>query len=208
LHTQLSDALEDLEEAKSQKTKFKRLIEQLEDELAGSLAEVGQLKAALMDEQTRLAQTKRSADQMQSTMDNRESFLGQQSNDESMCGAFDRLMNDIKTWSTQFVGGTTDTFKKEKFLEYQRVAPRLTELQSFAKMTANKRQKRLFVRGWAAYIMCTRLFRTLDLAPAGNSGDDVWVAKPLADSFQVLESWLWFIGQWHPHLCPSAILTI
>lgn len=195
IHTALKNAHDDTDRLRDRRDFFKRRSEDLEDELEHARVRNGQLEAMLTDEKERVAQTKRSANQMQSAMDNRETFLGEQTADLEVCGTFDKLLKGIKTWSTSFVGGEGDLFKEAKLSEYQRVAPIVSELQPLVKMTTNKRQKRLFVRGWTAYVMCSKLFRTLDLPPA-ESGKDVWVRQALADNFQTLENNLWFTGQW------------
>lgn len=149
----------------------------------------GQLQAALLDEQSRVERTKRSANQMQSSMDNREFFLGQQATDDDIRGDFSKLMNDIKTWSTRFTAGHTDTLAEAQFAEYQKICPLYSEPRHLTKVTVNKRNKRLFVRGWTAYVICKQFVRTLDTP---NSGKDIWLDSVLADNFQSLEDSLWF----------------
>jgi hypothetical protein len=158
-----------------------------------------------MDEQERVERTKRSANQMQSTMDNREFFLGAQAHDDEIRATFSKLMNDIKTWSTRFSGGNGDYFKEEMFPEYQRIAPLYTEPRHLENITMNKKQKRLFVRGWTAYVMSRSLFRTLN--SVGDLGADVWLDPALADNFLRLENELWFASQYRAHRYAFALLT-
>jgi hypothetical protein len=103
-----------------------------------SQAEDGQLEVHLFDERERVAQTKRSANQMQSSMDNIKSFLGEQPNDGEVYGKFANLTNDMKIWSIQFSGGNADSFRKERSSDYRRVAPGFTELQLLTEITMNK----------------------------------------------------------------------
>ncbi|KAF2624865.1 hypothetical protein BU25DRAFT_460707 [Macroventuria anomochaeta] len=124
-------------------------------------------------------------------MDERETFLGEQASDEDVYGKFDKLMSEIRTWSSHFNGGNADSFKEDRFSEYQNIVPLYTELRDLDEITTKKRKKRLFVRGWTAYVICTKLFRTLDLAPAGDLGNDVWLGNALADNFRCLENQLW-----------------
>jgi hypothetical protein len=171
-------------------------VQELEDLLDHCKAENGRLQADLIDERARLERTMRSADQMQSAMDNRESFLGEQANDEEVCGMFDKLMNDIKTWSTHFSGGgSANTLSESNFPDYQRVVPLHTEIGHLDKILVVKKQKRLFVRGWTAYVICTSLNRSLDLPPVGDLGEDVWLNQAVADNFRCLENQLWLSGK-------------
>ncbi|KAJ4993515.1 hypothetical protein SVAN01_01063 [Stagonosporopsis vannaccii] len=130
-------------------------------------------------------------DQMQSTLDNKDSFLGTQINDEDLQRRFNTLMIEIKTWSGRFNDGTTSPFRLDRLSEYQCVLPRCVDLRHLDKITADKKRKRLFVRGWAAYIMCTRLFRDLESTSARDLGGDVWLEKALAGDFKNLEDRFW-----------------
>jgi hypothetical protein len=103
-----------------------------------SQAKDGQLEVHLFDERERVAQIKRSANQMQSSMDNIKSFLGDQPNDGEVCGKFANLTNDMKIWSIQFSGGNADSSRKERSSDYRRVAPGFTELQLLTEITMNK----------------------------------------------------------------------
>jgi nucleoside phosphorylase len=158
-------------------------------------AQVVELQAALGREKEIVERTMQSANKMQSTMDNRELFLGEQANDDVVMAMFGKLMSDIKTWSTRFNAGDADAFSEERLQDYRRVAPQYTEVSQLGNISARKRQKRLFVRGWTAYVMCTKLFRSLNLAPLGGLGEDVWIRKELSESFSCLENELWLIGK-------------
>jgi hypothetical protein len=174
---------------------YRQEAQELDDLLEHCKAENGRLQADLMNERARLERTMRSADQMQSAMDNRESFLGEQANDEEVCGMFDKLTNDIKTWSTNFSGGSANTLSESDFPDYQRVVPNYTEIGHLNKILTVKKQKRLFVRGWTAYVVCTLLNRSLDLPPVGDLGEDVWLNQAVADNFRCLENQLWLSGE-------------
>lgn len=154
-----------------------------------------ELQGALSREKEIVERTLQSANQMQSTMDNRELFLGEQANDDVVMATFGQLMGDIKTWSTRFNAGDANAFDEKKIQDYQRVAPHYTKVSQLEYVCAQKRQKRLFVRGWTAYVMCTKLFRSPDLSSAGNFGEDAWIGEKLAYNFGHLEDELWLTGQ-------------
>ncbi|KAH7081491.1 hypothetical protein BKA63DRAFT_210163 [Paraphoma chrysanthemicola] len=174
------------EEAK----KWKKLALTFEDENITFREVIEKLKDDVEKEQARVEHTKRSANKMQTTMDNRELFLGDQAHDDNICGSFSGLMTAIKTWSQRFSGGKGDSFKEEEFADYQRVMPLCTVLRDLEGVTSQKKRKRLFVRGWTAYIMSQSLFRTFDIM--GVIGTDVWLEKGLAEDFSYMEKALWY----------------
>jgi hypothetical protein len=131
---------------------------------------------------------------MQSTMDNRELFLGEQAHDDDVCGKFSGLIAAIKTWSIRFNGGEGKSFHADAFPEYQRVAPLCPQIQHLDSIATDKKRKRLFVRGWTAYVMSKSLFRTFD--PPGVVGTDVWLDEKLAYGFERVENNLWDAGQY------------
>jgi hypothetical protein len=183
------------DQLRADRNKYKQRARELEDQLAHCETENGRLQADLIDERIRLERTMYSANQMQSSMDNREYFLGEQANDEEVCGMFDKLMNDIKTWSTNFSGGSANTLSESDFSNYQRVVPLYTNIEHLDRVFRVKKQKRLFVRGWTAYVVCTSLNRSLDLPPFGDVGEDVWLDQAMADNFRCLENQLWLTGE-------------
>lgn len=157
------------------------------------------LRADLNQERDRLERAVRSADHMQSTMDNREYFLGEQASDDSVCTMFLTLMNEIKNWSQAFSSGNASTLKQEQFPDYQKITPMYSAFQDLENVTMNKKQKRFFVRGWTGYVMCIRLFRSLE-GPTGGLAEDGWLAKPVADSFRFLEDRLLLAGSLSSYL--------
>ncbi|OAL49032.1 hypothetical protein IQ07DRAFT_681058 [Pyrenochaeta sp. DS3sAY3a] len=145
------------------------------------------LRAELNQERDRVERAVRSADHMQSTMDNREYFLGEQASDDEVCTMFITLLNEIKNWSQAFSSGSSRTLQEERFQEYQRVTPMYSEFHDLENSTVNKKQKRFFVRGWTGYVMCTKLFRNLE-GPEGGLGEDAWLEKAIAGNFRFLEN--------------------
>lgn len=180
---------------RTERNEHKLYARELEIQLTHCETEYSRLQEDLTDERARLERMMRSVNQMQSSMDNRESFLGTQANDEEVCGMFDKLMNDVKTWSTNFSGGSANTLSESDFSNYQKVVPLCTNIGHLDSILRVKKQKRLFVRGWTAYVICTSLNRSLDLPPVGDVGEDLWLDQVMADNFRCLENRLWLTGE-------------
>lgn len=70
------------------------------------------LEDALRIELGNVERVRRSANTMQSAMDNREAFLGVQENDDVVEANFVNLMSDIKDWSGRFGGGNAHSSKE------------------------------------------------------------------------------------------------
>lgn len=185
-----------LEQLKNERDYFRAEHEKLKRKVAELDADKCDLKDALKIEQGNVERARRSANTMQSRMDNRENFLGNQENDKSVENAFQDLMTDIRAWSGAFGGGSGNkhSLKPERLQEYQKVFPSCADLGSLENAIAPSRKPRLFVRGWTAYVMCAKLLRSLDLPPGGNAGEDIWIGSTLAQSFHNLENRLWFAG--------------
>ncbi|KAJ4292501.1 hypothetical protein N0V90_009163 [Kalmusia sp. IMI 367209] len=151
---------------------------------------IRKLEADVGKAQDKVDRTKRSAHQMQTTLDNKELFLGPQSSDDEVKARFSALLTSIKTWSINFSGQGASKFALESLPAYQRVAPLSSQIEYLEKtITTSKKQKRLFVRGWVAFIMSHHLFRTLDLM--GDMGSDLWLENAFAQNFACLENRLW-----------------
>ncbi|KAF1830152.1 hypothetical protein BDW02DRAFT_583095 [Decorospora gaudefroyi] len=181
----------DRERYKRERNEWKRSCGEYEEAYKQCLSVNNQLSENLAKEQDRVDRTKRSADLLEAAMDNKDVFLGAQArNDDEVRGRFGSILSSIKTWSNNFNVGRGHSFKEEMLPEYQRVAPLCTKLQILEQTVMDKKRKRLFVRGWAAYIMSKTLFRTLDAL--GDLGKDVWMEKGVADTFARLENELWF----------------
>ncbi|KAJ4985397.1 hypothetical protein SVAN01_09152, partial [Stagonosporopsis vannaccii] len=168
---------------------------------------ISQLQIELDKSKDTVAHHTRSIRHMISMANNRDSFLGEQASDEEILVTFEKLMSDIKFWSTRFnsnkkapsrnrygvVSRNNDyPFRTENLSKYRRVAPAYLELHHLSGMVDARKKKRGFVRGWVAYVMCTKLFRSLSLPPVGDSGEDVWLEKVVSDNFRCLENRLWY----------------
>lgn len=188
--------------------KLKRKVSYFEDQNRDLEDQNRDLEDALRIEQDNVERVRRSANQMQSTMDNRESFLGDQENDNVVETTFLHLMTDIKNWSGRFGGGNAHSLKGEKLQDYQKVFPFCDDFHALENAVAHPKKSRLFVRGWTAYVMCTKLLRSLDLPPVGVVGEDVWIGNTLADSFHCLENRLWFAGQFSIFILLLSLLTV
>ena len=179
---------------------FSRLAKSFEQELDACQND-------LVREKERIAQMERSTNQLQLAMESREWFLGQQVNDDEVIADFDNLLNDIRTWSTSFGGDGASSFKQDAFSDYQKVVPMCRELHHLEIVATDKKKRRLFVRGWTAYIMCTKLWRNIDMEFGDGLGEDVWLDKELADSFSHLENELCSAGEHSIFGCMRLVLT-
>lgn len=135
---------------------------------------------------------------MQTEMDNKELFLGPQATDDDIRAKFDSVLASIKTWSTNFTSGPvgSDVFKDDHLSDYQSVAPLCRDTSHLMHLISNKKRRRLFVRGWAAYVMSKRLFRTLETEtrPAAQA-HDLWLDSATAQSFLKVENAIYFAGR-------------
>ena len=168
---------------------FRDKFEILEPQMLQGQEEIRRLRANLEVERGRAERAVRSADLMQSSMDNREYFLGEQTSDDDVCTMFGTLMTDIMLWSQNFSHGDAKPLREDRFQDYQMITPMYTALGDLEDATAKKKQRRFFVRGWAGYVMCMRLF----CGPAGAAGvraEDAWLEKDVAGKFKFLESQL------------------
>ncbi|KAH8690416.1 hypothetical protein GQ44DRAFT_765478 [Phaeosphaeriaceae sp. PMI808] len=154
-------------------------------------SQVQELNDKLASAQDSVNRTKRSANQMQTTMDNKELFLGVQAHDDDIHTKFGSIVSSIKTLSSHFSAGSSHAFHEGMLREYQMVAPRISNISDLENLISNKRRKRLFARGWAAYIMSVKLFRTFDPVN-GELGEDVWLHHNLAENLADLEVEFWY----------------
>lgn len=181
----------DKDRYRRERNEYKHRCRDLEERHGHNISIIKQLQDDLRAEKDQVSRTKRSANLLETTMENKEIFLGAQArNDDEVRGKFKSIISSIKTWSNNFNAGVGHAFSEDMLLEYQRVAPLCTQMQYLEKVVDDKKRKRLFVRGWAAYIMTKLLFRTLD--PLGDLGTDVWMSQGLGDHFARLENELWF----------------
>lgn len=141
---------------------------------------------------------KHSASQMQKAMENKDLFLGLQKTDNDIQTGFNSLINAIKTWSSNFMGGhgQEPVFLLEALPKYRNVVPQCREITDIENLLAKKKSRRLFVRGWTAYIMSDLIFKTLpqntsyiteDIMSA-LSNSDLWLEEDDRDSLQKLET--------------------
>lgn len=191
-----------MERYRRERNEWKHSCRDLQDTNAYNMSVIKQLQDDLAKEQDRVDRTKRSANLLETTMDNKEIFLGVQArNDDEVRGNFYSIISSIKTWSNNFNAGGGHSFREDMLPEYQRVAPLCTQLKYLERTVDDKKRKRLFVRGWVAYVMTKSLFRTLD--PLGDFGVDVWLDMRVADTFRRLENRLWLSGGFS-YTCSSA----
>ncbi|KAL8821400.1 MAG: hypothetical protein Q9223_000549 [Gallowayella weberi] len=159
---------------------------------------IGQFQIQLQKEHDKVQRVTQSAHHMQTVMDNKELFLGPQATDDEVRARFDSVLASIKTWSTNFTSGSveSDMFKEEYLADYQSVAPMCRNTSHLMRLVSNKKCRRLFVRGWAAFVMSKLLFRTLETEnqPASQA-HDLWLDSSTAQSFLNIEDVIYRAAQ-------------
>jgi hypothetical protein len=156
------------------------------------------LQTKLQNERDAAERTKRAVHKMQSVVDNKELRLGPQATDEEVRAKFGSILASIKTWSTDFTGGGGEpgAFQENRLSQYLCVAPIHTTTSGLEHLVHDKKRRRLFVRGWAAYVMSDMLFRTLTAEThSGPQGDDYWLEPRASYSFCYLENKIYFAGK-------------
>ncbi|KAF2501748.1 hypothetical protein BU16DRAFT_613586 [Lophium mytilinum] len=149
--------------------------------------------------------TKQSVTKMQKAMDDKELFLGPQMTDDDIQTKFKSLIGSIKTWSSSFLGDySKPKFSQESVLGYAQVLSLCPEVRSIESTLANKKNRRLFVRGWTAYVMSDLVFRHPVPTPGGEGPkkvafSDLWLEESDRNSLRELESRLFYDKSYHPH---------
>lgn len=149
--------------------------------------DVEKLKAERQRDREELERVKRSAHHLQTILDNKQFFLGPQATDDDMRTRFSSILTSIKTWSTHFMYGPVEALSKadDQLDRYQCVLPLCTHISHVEDVVAAKKQRRLLVRGWTAFIACGCI-----LGPNTSSeveDIDLWLDSKAAQSFTRLE---------------------
>ncbi|KAL9118988.1 MAG: hypothetical protein Q9187_004458 [Circinaria calcarea] len=149
--------------------------------------DVEKLQTELQYERKELERVARSAHHLQTILDNKQFFLGPQAPDEDIRTRFSSIFTSIKTWSTYFMYGPVEDLDiGDNILDkYQRVLPLCTQISHVKTVIAAKKQRRLLVRGWAAFIAYKRILATN--TSSKRNGTDLWLDKNSAQSFSLLE---------------------
>jgi hypothetical protein len=142
---------------------------------------------------------------MEKAMDNKELFLGPQKTDDDIQTSFNGLVSSIKTWSANFlgdVGGESGPkWRQEELGRYLDVVPLCREIRGIEFLLAKKKMRRLFVRGWTAYVMSELVFRTLPVPtpgieiPEDASSADLWLEESQRSSLLTLEKQIFYSSE-------------
>lgn len=148
---------------------------------------VEELQAKLQREREELERVKRSAHHLQTILDNKQFFLGPQATDDDMRTRFSSILTSIKTWSTHFIYGPIEAWStaNDQLDKYQCVLPMCTHMSHVEEAAATKKQRRLFVRGWTAFIACRCILGTNTNSKV--EAIDLWLDSKAAESFSCLE---------------------
>lgn len=142
---------------------------------------------------------KDSADKLQFAVENKELFLGQQASDDTVSLSFQELLNRIKTWSLHFTSDNPmnlEQFPQSTKIEFEKVAPDCLANPGFLK---GRKEKRLFIRGWAGRVISKFFFRSLSTTLHDEwDTEDKWTEFKLARSFLRVERSLYYTGKDSP----------
>lgn len=121
-----------------------------------------ELRTKLQREREELERAKRSAHHLQTILDNKEFFHGPQATDDDMRTRFSSILTSIKTWSFPFIHEPIEAWSMAngQLIEYQCVLPMCTHMSHVKEAAATKKKRRLFVRGWTAFIACKCILGT------------------------------------------------
>lgn len=133
-----------------------------------------------------------SLNQANSALESKALFLDQQLQDSEIVGKFEQLLSDIRTWSVDFIKGkgllAHGNFSHENLQQYFDVLPACTSVKQLVGTTQEKTKRRLFVRGWVAYVMVHRLIRSTQAnKPMSAMAKDHWLDAQAADALAELE---------------------
>lgn len=179
---------------RSERDDFRRRYDQLK---ITHTQEVEWLQNERQREREELERVERSAHHLQTVLDNREFFLGPQISDEDVRAQFNSVFSQIKTWSRHFTYGSVDTLRMGDDLlgRYQNVLPLCKESSHVLQVIATKKERRLLVRGWAAFIAFKDIFAIYPSSKANSI--DLWLDKVTAESFRSLQQRLSSTGIAH-----------
>ena len=206
-----------LEEARKQNSRFRAVlsekeesvrqhrfkIQRLETDLRNERhanrqfdAKMGEIRKQLDEAQTYSLEMQRSAAQMQSSMDKKELFVGEQMSDEKIREAFKQLLSQIRTWSTKFqIGNVLPVLEDRRSIaELEAIAPDCMR-EDHKNLWYSGKDRKLLVRGWAMSVMAELLLRTYDDQKVRSQSTDVWTGRELQRSVAAIESQLWAAGE-------------
>ena len=188
----------DYYDTESKTERYRRERNEADDKVTQLTTELEDLQGLLFKEQEQVKKTKLSANQMQTQLDNKELFLGFQANDAVIRDGLQVLLSEIKTWSMSFTGnGIVGAFRQEDLSQYTKILPTCVSFEDINDLIARKKQKRLFIRGWAVYNLSRLLFRTLPTEGEHSIELDHWLEESTAKLFAELELRLYKQGKLH-----------
>jgi F0F1-type ATP synthase gamma subunit len=183
------------EEARDQLDLANDRIRELENYRKQDAAAIRQYIRQLELQSSTTEEHKKAVDAMQEHMDNKELYLGRQLIDNEIKLEYNQILKEITNWSLGFNAGTDNDsmFREERIQEYRIVAPMCSSTRDVVNLVSDKTDKRLFVRGWVAYVMTKRFFRALDVGSLRER--DLWVDGTLSAASKQLEDAFWSAGR-------------
>ncbi|KAB2571454.1 hypothetical protein DBV05_g9872 [Lasiodiplodia theobromae] len=150
---------------------FREKVDHLEEEIAHLTYKNQQMNHA--------------AKNLQTYMSKQPIFFSDQLPDEHILGKTFLLLKRIKDWSALFSGHETASqaaIQDEDLDQYRAVFPGTTDLESLHAQLRDGKRRRLFVRGWTAYIICNTVFpASRDGVPSVPKSED---SMPANEAYQ------------------------
>ena len=171
----------------------------LQEEKDAQAQMISELQLRLVSEMDRNSRIKESANKIQYTMESRELFVGPQASDDEILSDFRSILDEVRTWSIKFACDSPislDTLPAPIATAFQRLAPTCPDLR---RLLSNRKDRRLFVRGWVSLGLADWLFRCLPSDHhSGSRCEDRWLETDIAHSVSLVESRLSNTGkQYH-----------
>ena len=171
-------------------------VGRLQQEKEAQAQTISELQLRLVSEVDRSNRIKESANRIQYAFESKELFIGPQCSDDEILSDFRGILDEVRTWSIRFACENPVNLPVTIAPSFQRLAPACPDLR---RLLGNRKDRRLFVRGWVSMGLADWLFRCLpsDNHP-GSRGGDRWLDTNIANGVSLVESKLLNAGkQYH-----------
>ena len=187
------------EERRKNQDQYLAVKASLDGEVARLRSEVARLHDEIADKNgciTELTdvntQIRQAAARLQVNMSRKNVVFAVPPPDDDLIGQISTILNKIKTWSAAFASAgpvNPAALREEDLPHYRAIFPNITDLESLQKQFQDKKRRRLFVRGWAAYIMCNAVFpASPNKHHPGSKAPDCGVDESSAEGIVALEN--------------------
>lgn len=170
----------------------------LQEERDAQAQTISELKLNLLSEIDQKSKIKESANKMQYTLESKELYIGPQSSDDEILPNFRSILDEVRTWSIRFACDSPISLDNFPVPAIQRLAPACPDLR---RLLSNRKDRRLFVRGWVGLGLADWLFRSLPSDHhSGSRCKDQWLETDVAHGVVLVENRLSNAGKRHHQL--------